>query len=128
MNRQFPRRLLFAAFLLTLFQGCGIFPRSRPSDLVGTWTNSAGAVWTIKPDGTFEVDINNDGKREIWGKYSVSGDLVTLRATGGFMPNNCKGKGLYHFSRTAEDHLEFTLVQDSCRLRRKNVLLGWRRK
>jgi len=105
-----------------------MFPRRGPSAVVGTWTNRAGTVWTIKENGTFDVDLNSDGKREAWGKYSVDGDLVTLRGTGGYMPKGCKSKGLYHFDRTAEDQLQFTLVHDACKLRRKNVLQSWRLK
>jgi hypothetical protein len=105
-----------------------MFPRRGPSALVGTWTNQMSTVWTIREHGTFDVDLDGDGKREAWGKYSVDGDMVTLRATGGYMPKGCKDKGLYHFDRTAEDTLQFTLVNDACRLRRKNVLQTWRLK
>lgn len=120
--------ILVAALSLTLLQGCGIFPRRGPSALVGAWTNQTGTVWTIKENGTFDVDLDGDGRREAWGKYSVDGDMVTLRGTGGYMPKGCKDKGLYHFDRTAEDKLQFTLVNDACKLRRKNVLQVWRLK
>lgn len=120
--------VLVAALSLTLLPGCGIFPRRGPSALVGTWTNQMGTVWTIRENGTFDVDLNSDGRREAWGKYSVEGDLVTLRATGGYTPKGCKGKGVYHFDRTAEDKLQFILVNDACKLRRKNVLESWRLK
>jgi hypothetical protein len=95
-----------AALSITLLPGCGIFPRRGPSALVGTWTNQAGTVWTIKENGTFDVDLNDDGRREAWGRYSVEGDLVTLRSTGGYTPKGCKGKGVYHFERTAEECID----------------------
>jgi hypothetical protein len=125
MRTRYWGLLLVAALLSTLLPGCGIFPRRGPSALVGTWTNQTGTVWTIREDGNFEVDLDGDGKREASGKYSVDGDMVTLRATGGYMPKGCKGKGLYHFDRSAEDKLQFTLVNDACTLRRKNVLQVW---
>ena len=121
-------QILTAIVVVFIFDACAMFPRSGPSALVGTWTNPAGTVWTIRENRTFDVDLDKDGKRDAWGKYSVNGDIVTLMATGGFMPKACKGKGLYHFSRAAEDKLQFTLVNDACKLRRKNVLMGWQRK
>ncbi len=121
-------RILIAVALAIVIEGCAMFPRSGPSALVGTWTNATGTVWTIKENRTFDVDLNHDGKRDAWGKYSVAGDEVTLIATGGFRPKGCKGKGLYHFNRTDEDKLQFTLITDACKLRRKNVLMGWARK
>lgn len=54
--------------------------------------------------------------------------MVTLRDAGGYLPKGCKDKGLYHFDRTAEDKLQFTLVHDACKLRRKNVLQVWQLK
>jgi hypothetical protein len=125
-----PRSLqsLIVVALMMVIGACAMSPRSGPSALVGTWTNPAGTVWTIRENWTFEVDLDKDGKRDAWGKYSVDGDVVTLMATGGLIPKGCKGKGLYHFSRTDENKLQFTLVSDACKLRRKNVLMGWRRK
>jgi hypothetical protein len=122
-----PQILIAVAAVMAL-DACAMFPRSGPSALVGTWTNPAGTVWTIRENRTFEVDLDKDGKRDAWGKYSVDGDIVTLIATGGFIPKSCKGKGLYHFSRVADDKLQFTVINDPCKLRRKNVLMGWQRK
>jgi hypothetical protein len=120
--------ILIAVAIVMALDACAMFPHSGPSALVGTWTNPAGAVWTIRENRTFDVDLDKDGKRDAWGKYSVDGDIVTLIGTGGFMPKGCREKGLYHFSRPAEDKLQFTLVNDGCKLRRKNVLMGWQRK
>ena len=128
MKRQGSLQVLTAIAVVLVFDACAMFPHSGPSALVGIWTNSVGTVWTIRENRTFDVDLDHDGKREAWGKYSVDGDKVTLIATGGFMPKSCKGKGLYHFSRPEEDKLQFTLISDACKLRRKNVLMEWHRK
>ena len=128
MKTSRSRQIFIAVAIVMVLDACAMFPRSGPSALVGTWTNPAGTVWTIRENRTFEVDLDKDGKRDAWGKYSVDGDIVTLMATGGFIPKGCKGKALYHFSRAGEDKLQFTLVSDACKLRRKNVLMGWRRK
>lgn len=121
-------RIAFAGALLVLVNACATYPRSDSQALVGTWTNSLGTVWTIKSDGTFDVDLNKDGKRDAWGTYTVDGDTVTIMRTGGLKPKGCNGKGVYHFSRTDKDSLQFTLAKDACKLRKKNVLLGWHRK
>src|SRR6266540_772272 len=119
-------KLLFACALIALVGACAT-TRSGPAALVGTWTNSLGTVWTVKADGTFDVDRNHDGKRDIWGTYTVAGDTVTIQETGrtGPIPKDCQGPGTYKFSRPNKTTMAFTLVTDACKLRKKNVLLAW---
>jgi hypothetical protein len=121
-------RIVLIGFGLVLLNGCATYPKSGQGALVGTWTNSLGTVWMIKADGTFEVDLKHQGKRDAWGTYTVSGETVTLQRTGGINPKGCKGPGVYKFSRTDQDSLQFTLVSDKCKLRIKNVTLPWKRK
>ena len=104
-----------------------MFENTGQPAVVGTWTNAVGTVWMIKADGTFDVDLTKDGKRDAWGRYALAGDTITLQGTGGMHPKGCKGKGVYKFKRDG-DNLRFTLVSDTCKLRKKNVLLGWRAK
>jgi hypothetical protein len=120
-------QLLFAGALIALIGSC-VTTRSGPAALTGTWTNSLGTDWTMKADGTFDVDRNHDGKRDIWGTYTVAGDTVTIQGTGGKTPKDCKGPGVYKFSRPDENTLSFTLVSDTCKDRKKNVLLAWHQK
>ena len=125
-----PQRLLsviLAGLIAILIQGCETFPKSGQPALVGTWTNSIGTVWMLNADGTFEVDLDKDRKRDAWGKYSVDGETVTIWRTGGVNPKGCGGKGIYKFART-EKGLRFTLISDKCTLRKQNVLLAWERK
>jgi hypothetical protein len=130
MKIQPPFRTILTGISLVLISACATPPRSGPAALAGTWTNSLGTVWTIKADGTFDVDRNHDGKREIWGTYTVVGDTVTIQETGrtGPIPKDCKGPGVFKFSRPDENTLMFTLVNDACGLRKKNVLLAWHQK
>jgi len=108
-----------------LVSACAMFhPRTGRDTLVGTWSNTLDAIWTIKSDGTFDVDLNDNGQRDVWGKYTVSGDTITLLRKGGLIPKQCVGRGVYRFNRTG-DALQFTLVSDDCRFRRKHVLLPW---
>jgi hypothetical protein len=121
-------RTFLASILVISLGACAHYPHQGSLALVGTWKNSAGTTWTMRDDGTFEVDLDQDGKRDLWGKYKVDGDTVTLIRKGGFAPKSCKGKGVYRFNRSAGDTLQFTLISDDCKLRIKNVTLGWKRK
>lgn len=79
-------------------------------------------------DGSFDVDLNHDGKRDAWGKCTVEGSTVTIIGTGGAVPKGCaKSTGSYSFTRT-KDTLHFTLIKDPCKERVKNVTLAWTRK
>jgi hypothetical protein len=82
----------------------------------------------MKADGTFDVDRNHDGTRDIWGTYTVTGDTVTIQGTSRKTPKDCKGPGVYKFSRPNENTLTFTFVSDTCKDRKKNVLLAWHQK
>jgi hypothetical protein len=104
-----------------------MYPRSGSAALVGTWTNAFGTVWTLNSDGTFDVDLNHDNRRDAWGTFTVANDTVTIHGTGGIMPAACKGDGVYRFNRSA-DTLHFNRVHDLCKLRVKNVVLRWHRK
>ena len=130
MKIKLSLRIIFAGVLLVLVNACATAPQSGPAALAGTWTNSLGTVWTIKADGTFDVDPNHDGKRDIWGTYTVAGDTITIQETGRTtpIPKDCKGPGVYKFSRPDASTLMFTLVNDACALRKKNVLLAQHKK
>jgi hypothetical protein len=128
MKIKFVPQIVFVSALLVLLGACATYyPSSEPADIFGTWKNSLGTVWTIKEDGTFDADIDHDGKRDAWGKYVISGDQVTFIRVGGIKPRHCGRNAVYHFKRLDFDTLHFTLVSDRCALRRKNVLLDWKR-
>jgi hypothetical protein len=122
-------RLIFTGTLIALVTGCATTPSSGPAALAGTWTNSLGTVWTINPDGTFHV-VGTKPKREIWGNYTIAGDTLTAQETrrSGPIPKQCKGPGVYKFSRPDPNSLTFALVNDTCKERIKNVTLPWHRK
>ena len=40
----------------------------------------------MNADGSFEVDLNHDGKRDAWGTCKVEGDTITIVGTGGVVP------------------------------------------
>jgi hypothetical protein len=120
---------ILAGVLLVLMNACVTTPRSGAAALAGTWTNSLGTVWTINADGTFYV-VSKKPKRQIWGTYTVAGDTVTIQETRRStpIPKECKGPGVYKFSRPNENTLTFTLVSDVCKPRIQNVGLPWHQK
>jgi hypothetical protein len=128
MKTETSLRIVLAGLVAALLGACAMVPKSGQMALVGTWTNSLATVWMIKADGTFDVDLKHQGKRDAWGTYAVEGDTVTLIRTGGINPKGCDDKGVYKFSRPDKDSLQFTPVSDACKLRKKNVLLAWHKK
>jgi hypothetical protein len=123
MKRQIS--ITFAVTAVALLGGCAMFQEKGQPGVVGTWTNSLGTVWAIKADGTFQVDLNKDGKVDIWGKYTVAGDTMTIQEVHGKTPKACTKPASYKFNRT-DGGLQFTLVSDKCKLREKNVLMPWK--
>ena len=118
--------IVLALTAIAVLDGCAMFKEAPQNALVGTWTNPLGTVWSLKADGTFEVALNNSNHPTVWGKYSVTGDTITITGSRGLqIPKSCKGEGIYKFDRDQEK-LTFTLVSDNCRLRTKNILLPWK--
>jgi hypothetical protein len=116
-----------AAVAVAALYACANMPGMGAKSLAGTWTNSLGTVWTIKSDNTFEVDRNHDGKTDIRGTYTTSGDTFTITSNEGKIPKGCEGQGVYKYSRKG-NNLTFTLVSDTCKDRKKNVLSPWQMK
>jgi hypothetical protein len=129
MKLQHSLRIIFAGALIALMGACTTMTPSGPGALVGTWTNSLGTVWTINADGTFHV-MATTPKAEIWGKYTVTADMITIQETrrSTAIPKNCKGPGLYKFSRPNANTLTFVLVSDVCKPRTQNVTQPWTKK
>jgi hypothetical protein len=124
MKTQRLLQIFLVGIVLVLLNACATYPRTGSRALAGTWTNSLGTIWTINADNTFHVVA---AKRHIWGNLTVAGDSVTIQEAGGKTAKGCKGPGVYHFSRNAENALAFTLVRDGCKERIKNVTLAWHR-
>ncbi|MGE5212760.1 MAG: hypothetical protein ACM3NN_03585 [Nitrospirota bacterium] len=127
MKRQHILGILFALVLVAVMAGCETVP-TGPAAVAGQWTNSLGTVWTINPDGTFHVRSIKP-KAQIWGTYTLAGDTMTVQETRGkgATPKNCKGPGVYKFSRPDANTLAFMLVNDVCKPRIQNLAQQWHR-
>ena len=117
--------IVLAVAAIALLGGCAMFQETSQNALVGTWTNSLGTVWALKADGTFQVALNNSSRPNVWGKYTVTDDTLTIQEVHGKTPKACKRPATYKFNRD-RDTLTFTKVSDKCKLREKNVLLPWK--
>jgi hypothetical protein len=105
--------------------GCAMFQETPQNSLVGTWTNSLGTVWALKANGTFQVAINNSNRPSVWGKYTVTGDTITIQEShGSHTPRSCRGEATYQYNRD-RDTLTFTKVSDKCKIRERNLRLPW---
>jgi hypothetical protein len=128
MKRLHTLRIIFAVILVAMIAGCEAVPSSGPAALTGQWTNSLGTVWTINPDGTFHVAATKP-TAQIWGTYTVAGDTMTVQESHhkGAVAKNCKGAGVYKFSRPDANTLAFVVVNDACKPRIQNVTQSWHR-
>jgi len=83
-------------------------------------------VWAIKADGTFQVALNNSNRVNVWGKYTVAGDTMTIQESHG----SKNAEGLQRSShlqiQPQRRRVALHLVSDTCKLREKNVLLPWK--
>ena len=123
MNKRIS--LALVGMVAVFFTGCAMFQESGQSAVVGTWTNSLGTVWAIKADGTMQVSLTKSHRVDVWGKYTVAGDTMTIQEShGSHTPKACRGPATYKFQRNG-DMLTFTKVSDKCKLREKNILAGW---
>lgn len=68
----------------------------------------------LTADGAYHLDFGNDGSNEVTGKYSLSGDTMTINDTSG--NSDCKGTGVYTVAVTATT-FTMTRVSDECEQR-----------
>ncbi len=98
-------------------------PRSTADsvdDIVGKWmfvTPGWKAAMDIKADGSYTVDLGNDGQLDVKGNYSVADGVVTFIDSSGDM--SCPGvEGKYKFS-VAEGVMTAELISDECKGRKE---------
>ena len=80
----------------------------------------------INKQGSFMQRQKGAGLPEI--DHPGDAQINHAQGTGGKTPKGCNGLGVYKFSRPNENTLTFTLVSDTCKDRKRNVLLAWHQK
>ncbi len=87
---------------------------------VGSWKFKDSAqgpqIIKFKRDMTYEIDIDGNGAKDIWGQYKLIEHQLTLQATDGTIGSDCH-EGAVYLYRKAHGELNFTLVGDQCRAR-----------
>jgi hypothetical protein len=88
--------------------------------LTGSWLmkqETPDGVWQAKfvmqDDGTYTVDLGNDGSVEVRGKTEFNGDQVTVWDTGGENACGSDKKGVYAY-KIEENMLTLSRIKDDC--------------
>lgn len=106
----------FAAFANKKITGCWKFkdPENGPQRL------------TFKKNGTYELDFEDDGKKDIWGHYRISRDWIIMNDVGGDLVFDCGQQGAYTY-RIEDNVLTFNLMGDQCPSRTQAMSVEWKR-
>ena len=98
--------------------------------ITGSWkfkdSNDGPQKITFLKDGTYNLDFDGDGKRDIWGSYRISQDWIILNDVGGDFVFDCGQQGAYSF-RINDDILTFTMMADQCPSRSQAMSVQWAR-
>jgi hypothetical protein len=100
--------------------------------IVGAWRfknpENGPQTLTFKRDGTFELDTDGNGIKNIWGSYRLSQDWVILNDVGGESTFDCAQEGAYSYQVSKNDEtLKFTLMADQCVPRTQAMSMEWSR-
>ncbi len=95
----------------------------------GEWVaqSKAGVLMTLHffEGGLWEFDINGDQIKDMWGKYKVRNDKITLTTTGGKeLCASPKKAGIYKLQLNGPQ-LTFIEISDDCAPRVDNFSLFW---
>lgn len=133
-KRMGPRNYFIAAVVLLAVSAVSspVFAKEfrgiTSNKIVGTWqfkdpVNGQQKLKFLK-DGTYELDFNGDGKKDIWGEYRQSQDWVIMNDIGGDFVFDCGQQGAYRFEIT-NDVLKFHIMGDQCQSRTQAMSVDW---
>ena len=137
MRANVQLQIVLTGLSFLLLNACATTPSPSLASFAEIWTNALGTVWTIHHDGTFAMDQDHDGKTDIRGNCSVSGDTFTIKYNQGkTLPKECEGPGVYKFVpgmmarggvfASQDRTLTFKVISDDCKGRKKDLLTFWR--
>ncbi len=75
-------------------------------------------------DGTYHLDFDGDGQKDIWGEYRLSQDWVIMNDVGGDFVFDCGQQGAYSY-RIVDDVLTFRMMADQCPSRTQAMSVQW---
>lgn len=124
-----PYYRFVAPTMVCLLLLCASVKALAESRIAGEWAaqSKAGVMMTLHfySDGLWEFDINGDTIKDMWGKYKIKGETVTLTTTGGKeLCASPKQQGIYTIQLNGPQ-LNFIQVSDACAPRADNFSLFW---
>ncbi len=109
--------------VLVCTSGCAYFDRQAVQyrKLRGDWIFgdkelNGPMVLRFKKNRTYEVDFDNDGKKDIWGKVEFFNDMIKFTGEEASIITNCRNPGFYE-QNIKNGHLELPAFADECRPR-----------
>lgn len=110
--------------LIILFSSCTYLEPIHTfwdSPLVGSWRfkdeGMGPLVLSFHRDGTFIVDYNADGQRDIRGRYELFENRVTFIDDRPRVTTECYEQG-FHYFFIEEETIQFTELAEQCKPRR----------
>jgi hypothetical protein len=98
--------------------------------LIGSWKamDATGnpVTLTFKFNETFSVDFDNDGKNDVWGKYTFFLDYLRFDDAKEECETDCTEQGLYSYEINGKN-LTFSPYADQCEKRTKHLALSFER-
>jgi len=81
---------------------------------------------SFNKDGTYHLDFDGDGKKDIWGLYRLSQDWIIMNDIGGDFVFDCGQQGAYSY-HIDDDVLTFRIMADQCPSRSQAMSEQWLR-
>ena len=119
-------------FIMTASMGCSFYKwlSKERVNLVGKWQFKdpamGPAILALKEDGTYELDDNGDGTKDIWGHYRPSLNWVTFKDEGGNFDKTCGQDGSYEYKIKGRT-VTFNIMADPCARRSSALSVAWKR-
>ena len=99
-------------------------------NIIGSWKFKDPALGSqiliFRKDGTYEVDYDGDGQKDILGRYRISRDWIFLNDFGGNFVFDCGQDGAYTY-RVKNGVMTFMLMADQCPVRSEAMSAEWKR-
>ena len=108
------KKLASVVACICFFSASSLMAQSITGDWEHLFSSPEGdypLTLSIGEDGTYSVDLGQDGSIEVKGTYSIDGDKLTMQDTSGEMM--CDQKGVYSFKIEGKS-MVFTRVEDGC--------------